>query len=73
MGKKYRNSDFKNDTFYKKPQFYERLRIARLAGKETYFNEVRKINNSKDGRKYIGDISIQDIFLDNWDSFSKIR
>lgn len=69
MGKKYRNSDFKNDTFYKKPQFYERLRIARLAGKETYFNEVRKINNSKDGRKYIGDISIQDIFLDNWESF----
>lgn len=69
MGKIYRKSDFKNDTFYKKPQFYERLRIARLAGKETYFNEVRKINNSKEGRKYIGDISIQDIFLDNWDSF----
>ena len=52
MGKKYRNSDFKNDVFYKRPQFYERSRIARLAGKETYFNEVRKINNSKEGRKY---------------------
>lgn len=69
MGKKFRNSDFKNDVFYKRPQFYERLRIARLAGKETYFNEVRKINNSKDGRKYIGDISIQDIFRDNWNNF----
>lgn len=47
MGKKYRNSDFKNDTFYKKPQFYERLRIARLAGKETYFNEVKKSITAK--------------------------
>ena len=69
MGKKYRNSDFKNDVFYKRPQFYERLRIARLADKETYFNEVRKINNSKEGRKYIGDVSIQDIFRDNWNNF----
>lgn len=69
MGKKFRNSDFKTDTFYKKPQFSERLRIARQAGKETYFNEVRKINNSKEGREYIGDISIQEIFRDNWDEF----
>lgn len=69
MGKKYRNSDFKNDTFYKHGDFYERLKIARAAGKDVYFNEVRKINNSKEGRKYIGDISIQDIFMDNWKSF----
>ena len=69
MGKKYRNSDFKNDTFYKRGDFYERLKIARAAGKDVYFNEVRKINNSKEGRKYIGDISIQDIFIDNWKSF----
>ena len=59
MGKKFRNSDFKNDVFYKRPQFYERLRIARLAGKETYFNEVRKINNSKDGRKYISYVNVR--------------
>lgn len=53
MGKKYRNSDFKNDTFYKKPQFYERLRIARLAGKETYFNEVRKSITVKMGENIL--------------------
>ena len=65
----FRNSDFARDLFYKKEMYRERLISARKAGYETYVNEIRKLNNSKEARKWQGDIWLQDMFRDSWDGF----
>lgn len=65
----FRNSDFAKDIFYRKERFRGRLELARKAGYSTYINEVRKVNNSKEARKWQGDIWLQDMFRDNWGAF----
>jgi len=67
----FRNSDFAKDTFFRKDCFRARLEAARKAGRCAYVNEIRKINNSKEARRWQGDIWLQDMFRDNWDAFLK--
>lgn len=55
--------------YAKRASFYATLQIASKAGSKVYTNTVNKINNYKYARTLNGKITIQDIFIDNWDSF----
>ncbi len=65
----YRNSDFKHDTYFKHKEFRKQLSIANHTSRDTFINEVRKINNSLDARRWQGDIRIQDILIKVWPDF----
>lgn len=66
---KYRNSDFLKDLYYRREMFAENILKARKAGNQILINTIRKLNNCRRGRKLNGDISIQDIFIDEFDNF----
>ena len=68
MVRYFRNSDFKNDTYFK--NFFENLEFARKTNnKALEINIIRQYNNCPWARKLKGDIKIQDIFNDNWDEY----
>lgn len=68
MVRYFRNSDFKNDTYFK--NFFENLEFARKTNnKALEINIIRQYNNCPWPRKLKGDIKIQDIFNDNWDEY----
>lgn len=66
---RFRNSDFKINTYYKK--FTNNLNEAKKHGKEVFTNEVRKLNNCYYARKLQGDVYIKDIFIKYWPSFKE--
>ena len=66
---KYRNSDFLNDLYYKRQEFSELLLKAKNSGNSVLINTIRKLNNSRWARQINGDISIQDIFIEEFDNF----
>ena len=66
---KYRNSDFLNDLYYKRQEFSELLSKAKNSGNSVLINTIRKLNNSRWARQINGDISIQDIFIEEFDNF----
>lgn len=66
---KYRNSDFLNDLYYKRQEFSELLSKAKKSGNSVLINTIRKLNNSRWARQINGDISIQDIFIEEFDNF----
>lgn len=68
---KYRNSDFLNDLYYRRKEFAELISKASKSGKQTFINTVRKLNNCRWARQLNGDISIQDIFIDEFENFLK--
>lgn len=66
----YRNSDFKvNRYFY---QFKDDIKEASKHGKDVLYNEMRKKNNCYHARKLQGDISLKDIFYNNWPKFKEL-
>ena len=71
MKKFYKNSNFINDSYYKRPQFKEMMQIARKAGKEVLYNTIRLLNNCKYARTLNGYVSLQDIFKNYWNEFVK--
>lgn len=68
---KYRNSDFLNYLYYKRNEFKDTLLKARKSGNSVLINTIRKLNNCRWARTLNGDISIQDIFIDEFDNFLK--
>lgn len=66
---KYRNSDFLNDLYYRRQEFAELISKAKRSGNPVFINTVRKLNNCRWARQINGDISIQDIFIDEFDNF----
>ena len=66
---KYRNSDFLNDLYYKRQEFSELISKAKNTGTSILINTIRKLNNSRWARQINGDISIQDIFIEEFDNF----
>lgn len=68
---KYRNSDFLKDLYYRRQEFAYNLSKARRSGNPVLINTIRKLNNCRWGRKLNGDVSIQDIFIDEFDNFVK--
>lgn len=69
MKKYYRNSDFVNDTYFKRHEFREMIQTARKAGKDVLYNTIRLLNNCKYSRILKGYVSLQDIFKKYWDGF----
>ena len=66
---KYRNSDFLNDLYYKRQELSELISKAKNSGNSILINTIRKLNNSRWARQINGDISIQDIFIEEFDNF----
>jgi len=67
----YRNSNFKEDTYFRQPRFRQQLNEAKASGYRTFVNEVRKINNLKNARDLKGDVYIKDIFIRYWEPFKE--
>lgn len=66
---KYRNSDFLNDLYYKRQEFSELILKNKNSSNSVLVNTIRKLNNSRWARQINGDISIQDIFIEEFDNF----
>lgn len=66
----YRNSDFKINRYFM--QFKDDILEASKHGKSVLYNEIRKKNNCFYARKLQGDISLKDIFINNWPKFKEI-
>ena len=66
---KYRNSDFLNDLYYKRQEFLELILKNKNSSNSVLVNTIRKLNNSRWARQINGDISIQDIFIEEFDNF----
>ena len=61
--KTFPNSNFKVDTFFRKPEYRSRINAAASTGdKKILTNEIRKINNSRFALYDKGYIRIKDIF-----------
>ena len=68
--KTFPNSNFKVDTFFRKPEYRSRINAAASTGdKKILTNEIRKINNSRFALYDKGYIRIKDIFQARWDIF----
>ena len=68
--KTFPNSNFKFDTFFRKPEYRSRINVAASTGdKKILTNEIRKINNSRFALYDKGYIRIKDIFQARWDIF----
>ena len=70
---KYKNSDFKNDVYYRQEQFKDLISHARRSGNRILINTIRKLNNCRWARKLNGEISIQDLFIEYWDEFLQLN
>ena len=71
--KTFPNSNFKVDTFFRKPEYRSRINAAASTGdKKILTNEIRKINNSRFALYDKGYIRIKDIFQARWDIFKFI-
>lgn len=68
---KYRNSDFLNNLYYRREQFAELLSKAKRSGRPVLINTIRRLNNCRWARQLNGDISIQDIFIEEFSNFVK--
>lgn len=66
-GTMFPNSNFKTDTFYKKVNLSEAIRI----GGEVLLNAIRQMNNSRLALMENGFVFIKNIFLDNWAAFKE--
>lgn len=65
----YPNSNFKDDKFFRKPEYKHQLDVARKVGKDVLINTIRQINNSKQALEEKGFIHIKDIFQNRWNIF----
>lgn len=62
-------SDFLNDLYYKRQEFSELILKAKNSDNSVLVNTIRKLNNSRWARQINGDISIQDIIIEEFDNF----
>lgn len=67
----YRNSDFKINRYFAKPEFRQQIIEAKKHGKTTLYNQIRILNNCYIARKEQGDVSIKDIFSVFWPEFKE--
>ena len=67
---KYRNSDFSKDRYFM--GFRDLLAKAYRSGYKVWINTARRLNNCTWARRLKGDVSIQDIFINEYENFLKI-
>ena len=67
---KYRNSDFSKDRYFM--GFRDLLAKAYRSGYKVWINTARRLNNCTWARRLKGNVSIQDIFINEYENFLKI-
>ena len=68
---RFKNSNFRINTYYRRDAFKGMIQKAKAAGKETLYNTIRKLNNCKYARVLEGYVSLLDIFKYYWKSFKE--